>query len=59
MNSRSVNEKKKKPKSKIELDDEAQSERFLKAAKELGLGRDGSAFDQVMAVIAKKKFKKK
>lgn len=55
MNARGVKSKRKKRKETIKPDDPAQSERFLKAAQELGLGEDGIAFDRAMDAIAKGK----
>jgi len=48
--------KKRKP---IKRTDKAQSERFIKAAKELGVDESGKDFDRAMDLLAPSKWPKK
>ena len=59
MNVRGVKGKKRKPKT--EPDNKAQSERFIQAARSLGVDESGQAFKRAMDALlpAKKKAKKR
>jgi hypothetical protein len=43
---------KRRPRSKPHFDDRAQSERFIEAARELGIEEAGTAFDDAFMTIA-------
>jgi hypothetical protein len=57
MNVRGV--KGKKRKRKTALEDKAQSDRFVKAAKELGVDESGQAFERAMDALVPRKTPKK
>lgn len=51
--------KRKKRRAKGTPDNPAQSEGFIRAAKELGLDESGEAFEEAMRALAKRKPKQK
>ena len=52
---RGVKGKPRKRKAPIEADNEAQSERFIQSAKELGLDKSNPAFDRAMDKLVPRK----
>ena len=59
MNVRGVKRKSQKRKTPTKPDNKAQSERFIAAAKELGLDKDNPAFERAMDALVPRKRKPK